>query len=98
MRPDDNSPFVVLTISQVRELMGEMLKELLPASQKQVDTSGKYAYGLKGIAEVFNCSIQTAGRIKKSGIIKGAISENGRTIVVDREKAIELFGKKGGRK
>ena len=93
---DDNS-IIVLTMPQVRELFAEVIKDLMPISQKQADTSGKYAYGLKGIAEIFDCSVQTAGRIKRSGIIKGAISENGRTIVIDREKAVELFGK-GGRK
>ena len=46
--------------------------------------------GLAGIAEIFSCSIATASRIKKSGIIDPAISQIGRTFVVDEAKALEL--------
>ena len=50
----------------------------------------KLAYGIKGIAETFGCSIPTANRIKKSGIIDKAISQVGRKIVLDVEMALEL--------
>ena len=50
----------------------------------------KLAYGIKGIAETFGCSIPTANRIKKSGIIDKAISQVGRKIVLDVELALEL--------
>lgn len=62
-------------------------------------TKKRYAYGLKGIAETFDCSIPTAMRIKKSGVIDAAITQIGRKIVLDVELALELAGKaKGGRK
>lgn len=48
------------------------------------------AYGIAGIAKVFGCSIPTANRIKKSGVIDAAISQVGRKIVVDADKALEL--------
>lgn len=50
----------------------------------------KLAYGIKGIAETFGCSIPTANRIKKSGVIDKAISQVGRKIVLDVELALEL--------
>lgn len=50
----------------------------------------KLAYGIKGIAETFGCSIPTANRIKKSGIIDKAITQVGRKIVVDVELALQL--------
>jgi len=50
----------------------------------------RLAYGIKGIAETFNCSIPTANRIKKSGLIDKAISQVGRKIVVDVDTALEL--------
>ena len=50
----------------------------------------KLAYGIKGIAETFGCSIPTANRIKKSGIINKAISQLGRKIVIDVDLALEL--------
>lgn len=53
----------------------------------------KLAYGMKGIAETFGCSIPTANRIKRSGMIDKAISQIGRKIVIDVELALELAGK-----
>ena len=54
----------------------------------------KLAYGIKGIAETFGCSIPTANRIKKSGLIDRAISQVGRKIVIDVDLALELAGSK----
>ena len=50
-------------------------------------------YGIAGIAQIFGCSIPTASRIKKSGIISEAITQVGRKIVVNADKALELAGK-----
>lgn len=58
--------------------------ETKPQSEKT------FKYGIAGIAEIFGCSIPTANRIKKSGRIDGAITQVGRKIVIDVEKAIEL--------
>lgn len=52
----------------------------------------KLAYGIKGIADTFGCSIPTANRIKKSGLIDRAISQVGRKIVLDVDLALELAG------
>lgn len=54
----------------------------------------KYEYGIIGIAKIFGVSRDTAQKIKKSGVIDGAIFQNNKTIVVDVQKALELFGKK----
>lgn len=59
----------------------------------------RYVYGIDGIARLFGCSKPTANRIKKSGKIDGAITQIGRKIVVDADKALELAGiKTGGRR
>lgn len=50
----------------------------------------RLAYGIKGIADTFGCSIPTANRIKKSGAIDNAISQVGRKIVLDVDLALEL--------
>lgn len=50
-----------------------------------------YVYGIKGIAKLFGCSISSANRIKKEGIIEEAIIQNGRKIIVDAELAISLM-------
>ncbi|MCF0203348.1 MAG: DUF3853 family protein [Bacteroidaceae bacterium] len=87
------------------ELMQESRQQGEPAPAAQAcsqvvigNDSKKYVYGIDGIAWLFGCSKPTANRIKKSGKIDAAITQIGRKIVVDAEKAIELAGiKTGGR-
>jgi hypothetical protein len=55
-----------------------------------VQTEHKYVYGIDGIAQIFGCSIPTASRIKRSGVINAAISQVGRKITIDVDKALEL--------
>lgn len=58
-------------------------------------------YGLIGISKLFGCSQATAQRIKSSGVINEAISQNGKIIVVDADLALDLLkvsNKKWGRK
>lgn len=62
------------------------------------DDPKKYVFGIAGIAKLFDCSIPTANRIKKSGIIDGAITQVGRKIIVEAELALCLAKqRKGGR-
>lgn len=53
----------------------------------------KYVYGIRGIANLLNCSIAKANRIKKRGIIDEAIIQEGRSIMVDVELALSLIKK-----
>lgn len=50
----------------------------------------RLVFGIKGIADTFGCSIPTANRIKRSGVIDGAITQVGRKIVVDADQALKL--------
>lgn len=59
----------------------------------------RYVYGIRGLADLFNCSLPTANRVKSSGKINGAIIQIGRKIIIDADLALELAGRKtGGRK
>ena len=60
----------------------------LPINQPK--TEEHIVYGIAGIAQIFGCSIPTASRIKKSGIINDAVTQVGRKIVVNADKALEL--------
>lgn len=42
-----------------------------------------YEYGIAGIAKIFGCSIPTANRIKKSGVIDAAITQVNRKITMN---------------
>ncbi|MCM1715362.1 DUF3853 family protein [Phocaeicola vulgatus] len=72
--------------------------ELIEAAQTEKTTpqaptapEKRFVYGIAGIAQVFNCSMTTANRIKASGRIDRAIMQNGRIIVVDADLALELY-------
>lgn len=52
-----------------------------------------YVYGYSGLCELLNCSKPTAWRILRSGVIKKAVSQAGRKIVIDRDLALELLRK-----
>ena len=71
-----------------REGYGKVPAEVVPEKH--------YEYGIEGLAKVFKCSIPTANRIKKSGVIDAAITQVGRKIVVDVELALELAKKADG--
>lgn len=47
-----------------------------------------------GIAQLFGCSRSTAARIKNSGVIDDAITQVGRKILVDADKALALVKEK----
>lgn len=85
---NENTPVGALTVGQLKDVMGI-------DSQEEVEvlnttTEKRYVYGLAGIRQLFNVSHATAQRYKDT-IIKEAVMQQGRKIVVDAEKAIELF-------
>ena len=84
------TPLMYLTVGQVQEVFETVLKRL-PQSPQTIPCAKKYYYGINGIMELFDCGRQTANRIKASGDIDKAISQRGRTIVIDGEKALELL-------
>lgn len=79
----------------------EVLAEALVRAGYQKREAGKseparkknLVYGIAGIAQLFNCSMTTANRIKASGKIDKAISQSGRMIAVDAELALQLMKK-----
>lgn len=84
---NSETPLWQLTVGEFLELQNQ--REVPPTV---IDTtSEKYVYGIAGIQEIYGCSKSTANRIKKSGNIDKAISQTGRTIVIDRELALKLF-------
>ena len=68
------------------------VEEFLEIS-KNLNSEKKYEYGLKGLAKMLGISISKASKIKSSGILDDAIIQNGNIIIIDIEKALELFGK-----
>lgn len=83
-----------LTVGQLAELIRA---EVAAAYEKKAQARVQYVYGIAGIAALFGCSETTAQRIKSSGVINKAIHQQGKTIVVDADLAVQLYGK-GGRR
>lgn len=87
---DPNTRLIDLTVGDLMELI-ESIQGDKATPQAAPPPEKKYVYGIAGIAQIFNCSMTTANRIKASGRIDKAISQTGRIIVVDADLALELF-------
>ena len=61
----------------------------------QADSPRRYVYGIKGIMRLFGVSNVTAQRYKR-GIIREAVKQNGRIIVTDADRALQLFNERKG--
>lgn len=77
-----------LTVGQLMDLIA---MAQAPVVEKKPEQTKRLVYGISGIAQLFNCSMTTANRIKASGRIDDAITQHGRIIVVDADKALLLF-------
>ena len=92
MEITSNTRIIDLTVGQLMQLLD---KKQAPAELKEEPEKAKrLVYGIAGIAQLFNCSMTTANRIKASGRIDDAITQHGRIIVVDADKALVLFNNK----
>ena len=89
MRINDDTLVVTLTIGQLREAFATQQKE-----PEKVEQPKRYVYGLKGIRDLFQVSHATAQKYKNT-FLSDAVSQQGRKIIVDVEKAMELFNKAG---
>ena len=87
-----STPLSFLTVGQFLELLNSEKK---PETATISETSKRLVYGLHGIRNLFNVSHATAFRYKET-IIKDAVSQQGRKIVVDADRALELFKAKNG--
>lgn len=87
MRINDDTLAVTLTIGQLREALAIQQRE-----PEKVEQPKRYVYGLKGIRDLFQVSHATAQKYKNT-FLSDAVSQQGRKIIVDVEKAMELFNK-----
>jgi hypothetical protein len=87
---DDNTPVSMLTVGQLRKALFPDIEKAKTDTSKPSVSEKRYVYGLAGIRGLFNVSVPTAHRLKNT-VLKGAISQQGRVIVCDVEKAMQLF-------
>ena len=83
-----------LTVGQLMQLLDKKQAPAEIKEEPEPEKAKRLVYGIAGIAQLFNCSMTTANRIKASGRIDAAITQHGRIIVVDADKALVLFNNK----
>ena len=81
-----STPLSFLTVGEFLELLnaGTQQEPVVQSNEKRL------VYGLAGIRKLFNVSHATAYRYKET-ILKDAVSQQGRKIIVDADKALKLF-------
>ncbi len=88
-------PLGAMTIGEFLEMFDEHLRtdnsQTMPAQTGVVQKH--LVYRLRGIQELLGCSHKSA-QYYKDHVISGAVSQNGRKIVVDADKALELFNQR----
>ncbi|MGV4439024.1 DUF3853 family protein [Ornithobacterium rhinotracheale] len=89
-----NKPIWQMTAGEFLDLFKQEFSKNEEKKEVDMVKEKRYVYGLRGLANLLNCSVATASRIKKSGVIDSAISQKNRTIVVDCDKVIELLKNK----
>ncbi len=92
--------YVVLKENELEEIIKKAVEKALTKGEQDTQqtkefTQERYVFGLRGIRELFNVSHATAQRYKDT-ILKPAVKQFGRKIIVDREMALKLFAEKGG--
>lgn len=80
---DDKTPLAMLTVGD--------LKNLLSQSTTSVPEK-RYVFGVAGIRSLLHVGTNKAIALKNS-VIREAVSQHGRKIIVDAEKALELYSK-----
>ena len=87
---NENTRIIDLTVGQLMDLLAKQQNEIVTDNTPK---EKRLVYGIAGIAQIFNCSMTTANRIKASGKINRAISQCGRMITIDADFALELMKK-----
>lgn len=89
---DNKSLNVTINAGQLIEVIDHRIKIATKPDQRAEDYP-KYVKGLKGIRQLFNVSHATAQKYKDT-ILKDAVSQQGRVIITDVEKAFKLFNER----
>lgn len=84
-----NTPLAMMTVGQLVDIIKDVRQD--EPRQEQGD---EFVYGLRGIRDLFGVSHKTAQAYKNT-FLAPACDQVGRTIIVDKKKAIELFKETG---
>lgn len=83
-------PIWQMTGAQYKSFMEAIIPSMMAAVQ-QTTPKKNYVYGIGGLAKLIGKSNATAQRLKSSGIIDDAVIQNGNTIMIDADLALQLI-------
>jgi len=93
-----NKPILQATIGDFLEVFRELITENKPQEIPIKPEKKNLIYGMKGLATLLGCSVPTANRIKKDGVIKSATYQVGKTVAFDRDLVLELLNSENKRR
>lgn len=85
-----NKQLITCTVEEFLDMAVEKFAQLV-SGVDEAPVKRRLVYGLAGLSQLLGCSISTAARIKKSGVLAPAIHQSGKIIVVDADLALELM-------
>lgn len=95
MQQPYETPLWQLTVGEFRAIVTEVVEKRLSEAvgriTAQKNEEPEYVYGIQGLCQIFHCGSSKANRIKQSGKIDEAIIQDGRKIMIDKAKALELY-------
>ena len=86
-------PATEITAGQLADLIIQKLSNKIEPAEKP-----KLSQGLDALAQKLGVSISTVVRLKRTGVFGDSITQNGRVIHVDLDKAVEYYFDKTKRK
>lgn len=88
---DKNIRAIDLTAGDIYDMMLEAVREVVPQLTPPIyNNEERYVVGLEGIMKAVGCKKWKACKLHQSGMFDEAISESGRNMVVDVQKAREI--------
>lgn len=97
---DNNKMIFSLTVEEFMEMFSTCMNLSLDDNTQKnscnlnVSTQKHYVFGLKGLCSLLGCSLSTASRIKKSGVIDAATYQRNKIIVFDADLVLDILSVK----
>jgi hypothetical protein len=93
------TPLWQLTVGEYLELVDNIYKKHNSNKKDKPESiDSDLCHGLEGIAKLLGCSNRHASRVKKSGKIDRAITQDGRTIIVKKSVLLECLAEVDSKK
>ena len=95
MQINDNTPIAMLTAKQLKDyLFGDDGNNTPTSKQPEQQPEKRYLYSVKQLATFLSVSYATAWKLKDT-VLRQAVYQQGRVIMIDADKVLSLMESKG---